>query len=90
MLVRGYSWLNFRCCGFADNTVGFHFNASRSNVSHSRFTSNRFTGNDTATLREGTPVDMAISFHESVFAHNGTDIDNRSGQKADISQAIFE
>ena len=69
--------------------MGFHFNASQSNVSHSLFTGNHFTENDTAILWEGTPVDMTISFHESVFAHNGTDIDNRNGQSIDISQATF-
>lgn len=90
MLPHGYSWLNFRYCAFTDNEVGFHFNASQSSVSHSQFDGNRFTENGTAILWEGTPVDMAISFHESVFAHNGTDIDNRSGQSIDISQAVFE
>ncbi len=90
VLAHGDSWLNFRYCEFADNTVGFHFNASRSNVTHSQFDGNRFTENNTAILWEGTPVDMAISFPESVFTHNGTDIDNRSGQSIDISQAVFE
>ena len=90
VLAHGNSWLNFRYCEFQDNTVGFHFNASQSTVSHSQFTGNHFTENDTAILWEGTPVDIAISFHESVFAHNGTDIDNRSGQSIDISQAVFE
>ena len=90
VLPHGYSWLNFRYCAFTDNEVGFHFNASQSSVSHSQFDGNRFTENGTAILWEGTPVDMAISFHESVFAHNGTDIDNRSGQSIDISQAVFE
>ena len=90
VLTHGYSWLNCRYCEFADNAVGFHFNASQSSVSHSQFTGNHFTENDTAILWEGTPVDMTISFHESVFSHNGTDIDNRSGQSIDISQAVFE
>lgn len=90
VLAHGDSWLNFRYCEFADNTVGFHFNASRSNVTHSQFTGNRFTENDTAILWEGTPVDIAISFHESIFAHNETDFDNRSGQSIDISQAVFQ
>ncbi|MEY8403089.1 zinc ribbon domain-containing protein [Oscillospiraceae bacterium 44-34] len=90
VLAHGHSWLNFRYCEFADNAVGFHFNASQSNVSHSLFTGNHFTENDTAILWEGTPVDVTISFHESVFSHNGTDIDNRSGQSIDISQATFE
>ncbi len=90
VLAHGNSWLNFRYCEFQDNTVGFHFNASQSTVSHSQFTGNHFTENDTAILWEGTPVDVAISFHESVFSHNGTDIDNRNGQSIDISQAAFE
>lgn len=89
VLTHGYSWLNFRYCEFADNAVGFHFNASQSSVSHSQFTGNHFTENDTAILWEGTPVDVTVSFHESVFSHNGTDIDNRSGQSIDISQATF-
>ena len=90
VLPHGYSWLNFRYCAFMDNEVGFHFNASQSNVTHSQFDGNRFTENGTAILWEGTPVDIAISFPESIFAHNGTDIDNRSGQSIDISQAVFE
>ena len=90
VLPHGYSWLNFRYCTFTDNEVGFHFNASRSSVTHSQFDGNRFTENGTAILWEGTPVDIAISFPESVFAHNGADIDNRSGQSIDISQAVFE
>ena len=90
VLPHGYSWLNFRYCAFMDNEVGFHFNASQSNVTHSQFDGNRFTENGTAILWEGTPVDIAISFPESVFAHNGADIDNRSGQSIDISQAVFE
>ena len=82
--------LNFRYCEFTDNEVGFHFNTSQSNVIRSQFDGNRFTENGTAILWEGTPVDMAISFLESVFTHNGTDIDNRSGQSIDISRAVFE
>ena len=90
VLPHGYSWLNFRYCTFTDNEVGFHFNASQSSVTHSQFDGNRFTENGTAILWEGTPVDIAISFPESVFSHNGTDFDNRSGQSIDISQAVFE
>lgn len=90
VLAHGHSWLNFRYCEFQDNAVGFHFNVSQSNVTHSQFTGNHFTENDTAILWEGTPVDMAISFHESIFARNVTDIDNRCGQQIDISQAVFE
>jgi hypothetical protein len=70
--------------------VGFHFNASQSLVSHSQFDGNRFAENGTALLWEGTPVDIEIAFPESVFTHNGTDIDNRSGQSIDISQAVFQ
>lgn len=90
VLVHGYSWLNLRYCEFTDNEVGFHFNAAESNVSHSIFNDNRFAENGTALLWEGATVDLSISFPESVFAHNGTDIDNRSGQSIDISQAVFE
>ena len=89
VLVHGKSWLNLRYCEFTDNEVGFHFNASESSVSHSIFDGNRFAGNGTALLWEGIPVDMSISFPESVFERNGTDVDNRSGQSLDLSEAIF-
>ena len=89
VLVHGYSWVNLRYCSFTDNEVGFHFNASESNVSHSIFDGNRFAGNGTALLWEGIPVDMSISFPESVFERNGTDVDNRSGQGLDLSEATF-
>ena len=89
VLVHGYSWVNLRYCEFTDNEVGFHFNASESSVSHSIFDGNRFAGNGTALLWEGIPVDMSISFPESVFERNGTDVDNRSGQGLDLSEATF-
>lgn len=90
VLAHGSSWLNFRHCVFADNGVGFHFNASQSSVSHSQFDGNRFAQNDTAIVWEGTPVGISISFPDSVFTHNKTDIDNKSGQSMDISQAVFQ
>lgn len=90
VLVHGSSWLNFRYCGFTDNGVGFHFNASQSLITHSQFDGNRFTGNDTAIVWEGTPTEQSISFPESVFDNNQTDIDNKSGQSMDISQAVFQ
>lgn len=90
VLVHGHSWVNLRYCEFADNEVGFHFNASESSVSHSIFDGNRFTENGTALLWEGIPVGTSISFPESVFSLNGTDIDNRSGQVIDISEAVFQ
>ena len=90
VLAHGKSWLNFRYCEFVGNTVGFHFNASRSSVSHSQFDGNRFRENDTAVLWEGTVVDLAVSFHESIFTRNGTDFDNRSGQSVDLSRAVFQ
>ncbi len=90
VLVHGRSWVNLRYCEFTDNEEGFHFNASESNVSHSIFDGNRFTENGTALLWEGIPVGASISFPENVFSHNGTDIDNRSGQVIDISEAVFQ
>lgn len=90
VLAHGYSWLNLRYCQFEDNKIGFHFNASESYVSHSQFTGNRFIRNGTAVLWEGTPVDMMISFPESVFDQNDVNIDNRRSQPMDLSEAIFQ
>lgn len=90
VLAHGHSWLNLRSCTFTGNAVAFHFNASQSDVSHSIFHGNRFAENGTAILWEGTSIDVPISFPESLFSHNGTDIDNRSGQLLDLSQALFE
>lgn len=90
VLAHGHTWVNLRYCEFTDNDVGFHFNAVESNVTHSIFDGSRFAENGTALLWEGSAVGMAIEFPQSVFAHNGTDIDNRSGQVIDVSEAVFE
>lgn len=90
VLVHGHSWVNLRYCEFTDNEVAFHFSAPESRVSHSVFDGNRFTENGTAILWEGGTVGVSVSFPESLFSHNGTDIDNRSGQMFDLSQALFE
>lgn len=90
MLVHGYSWVNLRYCGFEDDEVGFHFNALESSVSHSVFDGNCFTKNGTALLWKGVPIGASISFPESIFSCNGIDVDNRSGQSIDLSEAVFE
>ena len=43
----------------------------------------------TAVLLESVPTDMTLDFVGSVFAGNGTDIDNRCDHSLDLSQAVF-
>lgn len=89
VLAHGHSWVNLRRCEFTGNETAFHFSAVESSVSHHVFDGNRFTENGVALLWEGSPIGTSVSFPESVFARNGTDIDNRSGQVIDVSEAVF-
>lgn len=89
-LGYGSAWVNAIGCTFADNEVGFHFNSDGDYVSHSMYNDNVFRDNGTAVLLERVPSDVALNFQGSIFAGNGTDIDNRCGQPVDVSQAVFE
>ena len=82
--------MNAKNCTFEDNTVGFHFNSVSDNSNDHMYSDNLFQGNETAILLESVPGDQALYFDGTRFSRNGTDIDNRSGQSIDISQAIFE
>jgi len=56
----------------------------------SRYMGDVFRNNGTAVLLERVPNRMALSFHDTVFSGNGTDIDNRCGQELDLSEAVFD
>lgn len=90
VLGYGSAWVNVIGCTFTDNVVGFHFNSEGRSANHSMYNNNVFRDNETAVLLERVPTDVALNFQDSVFAGNGTDIDNRCGQDVDTSQAVFE
>ena len=69
--------------------MGFHFDSAGGSASHSMYNDNLFRDNGTAVLLERVPTDLPLNFQGSVFAGNGTDIDNRCGQPLDLSGAVF-
>ena len=89
VLGYGSAWVNVIGCTFEDNITGFHFNSTGSSANHSMYTDNLFRNNTTAVLLENVPTELALNFRGTVFAGNGTDIDNRCSHAVDISQAIF-
>lgn len=90
-LCYGTAWVNANECVFEDNGTGLHFNNTiGNNVSDSQYDSNIFRNNGTAVLLENTGTDISLSFNDSLFSGNGTDIDNRCGQELDLSGALFE
>ena len=91
-LVLGYgtAWVSAVGCTFEGNGVGLHFNSTDGVVTHVTYNDNIFRNNGTAVLLENVPTDVTLSFENSVFSGNDTDIDNRCGQAVDISQAIFQ
>ena len=89
VLGYGSAWVNVIGCTFEDNITGFHFNSTGSSANHSMYNDNLFRNNTTAVLLENVPTDLELDFQNSVFAGNGTDIDNRCGHAVDISRAIF-
>ena len=76
-------------CRFEGNEVAVHYNTNQTNFFNSVAPDNQFLRNGTAILIEGEPVDQAMGLPGCRFEGNGTDIDNRSGQPLDISQASF-
>lgn len=77
-------------CRFEGNEVAVHYNTNQTNFFNSVAPDNQFLRNGTAILIEGEPVDQAMGLPGCRFEGNGTDIDNRSGQPLDISQAAFQ
>ncbi|MCI9268458.1 MAG: hypothetical protein HFF40_06315, partial [Lawsonibacter sp.] len=66
------------------------FNSTSDNRNDHMYSGNLFRRNGTAVLLESVPSDQPLYFEGARFSRNGTDIDNRCGQKVDISQAVFE
>ena len=56
----------------------------------SRYMGDVFRNNGTAVLLERVPTRESLSFPDTVFSGNGTDIDNRCGQELDLSETVFE
>ena len=84
------NWVSAHDCTFEDNGTGLHFNNDTGSPMDSRCMGDVFRNNGTAVLLERVPTEVSLSFPETVFSGNGTDIDNRCGQEVDVSQAIFE
>ena len=77
-------------CRFEGNEVAIHYNTNRTNFFNSVAPDNQFLLNGTGILIEGEPTEDALNLPGCRFEGNGTDIDNRSGQPLDISQATFQ
>ena len=90
ILAHTNAWVAVHGALIEDNGVGFHCNAESGSPSDSRFLEDTFRNNGTAVLLEQVPNQISLKFPGSRFEGNGQDIDNRSGQSIDISQAIFE
>jgi hypothetical protein len=85
------AWIDTDGTIFADNQVGLCFDsADTPMVSDNFYTGNTFQNNGTAVLLEHVGSDTPLNFPETRFSGNGTDIDNRCGQKLDLSEAVFD
>lgn len=85
------AWINADTTVFENNEVGMCFDARDTPmVSDDFYVDDVFQNNGTAILLKSIPSDTSLKFDGTRFSGNGTDIDNRSGQSIDISQAIFE
>ena len=77
-------------CLFADNDIAVHYNTNQINMFNSICPDNVFLRNGTGLLIEGISAEDDLGLPGCQFEGNGTDIDNRSGQPLDLSQAIFQ
>lgn len=89
MLAYGTTRVNAMDCRFEDNQVRFRFNAEGTVVTHTQYANNEFFHNGTAVLLKSVPAESPLSFPDSVFEDNDTDIDNRCGREVNISQTTF-
>ena len=85
----GSAWINAIGCTFSDNRIGLCFDSPDGGANHTMYNDNIFRDNGTAVLLEEVPSDVPLNFQGSVFEGNRTDIDNRSGQQLELSEAIF-
>ena len=76
-------------CRFEGNEMAVHYNTNRTDFFQLHLPGQQFLHNGTAILIEGEPTEDTLGLPGCRFEGNGTDIDNRSGQPLDISQAIF-
>ncbi len=90
VLAYGSAWVNVAESTFRNNDVGFHFNSSNGNISHTLYNDNTFRNNGTAVLLEQLPTKIELDFSGCHFSGNDTDIDNRCDQKLNTSKAVFE
>lgn len=90
VLAHTHAWVKADESVFEDNAVGFCFDAESGSPSDDRFTSDVFRSNGTAVLLEQVPNQLPLKFPGTRFTGNDTDIDNRCGQKVDLSETIFE
>ena len=82
--------ITYSDCQFTDNQVAVHYNTNQVNLFNSTSSDNAFLRNGTGILIEGTPTQETLGLPGCRFEGNGIDIDNRSRQPLDISEAIFE
>ncbi len=90
VLAYGNSWVNIQSSHFEDNEVAFHFNSTGVTASNTQYPNNEFINNGTAVLLEQVPTDVSISFRNSHFQGNGTDVENLCNHEVDLSGAIIE
>ena len=90
LLACGQSWVSASGCLFSQNGVGLHFNSRADGAGYPIYDGNSFLSNGVAVLLEQVPSGETLDFRDSLFAGNGTDIDNRCGQSLEIAQAIFQ
>lgn len=83
-------WVCAFDCVFEDNEIGLHLNSDLGEPMDDRCMGDVFRNNGTAVLLERVAGLEVLSFPETVFSGNTTDIDNRCGQELDVSEAVFE
>ena len=76
-------------CQFTQNQTAVHYNSNGTGFFNTIWSNCAFLNNETGLLFEGESTEVTLGLPGCRFEGNGTDIDNRSGQPLDISQASF-
>ena len=88
--ARQGSWVGISQSIVEENRIGLQFDSNSSRGMMALFENNTFRNNQTAILLLDVPGSFPLTFTNTVFSGNQTDIDNQANYPLDTQDAIFE
>lgn len=90
VLSTEWSWASVHGTTFLDNDVGFQFNSHSSRLVSTEYDQCQFRNNRIGFYAKAVPGEYVLTFPDTVFSGNETDILNEAEYSMDTSGATFE